>query len=81
MSAHYTWKGPNSLAFGVPLLGCTHRAASKTGPGELFHFIYYNSPGPRFPTQTWFIISIKHNKHGFGGSFVFLCADNTALIF
>ena len=44
-------KSPNSLAFGVPLLACTRRAAAKTGLGGLVYLFPYNPLGPRFPTD------------------------------
>ena len=51
MSAHAIGKSPNSLAFGVPLLACTRRAAAKTGLWGLVYFFPYNPLGPRFPDR------------------------------
>ena len=49
MSAQIIGKSSDSLAFGVPLLACTRRAAAKTGVGGLAYFFPYNPLGPRFP--------------------------------
>ena len=65
MSAHVIGKSPNSLAFGVPLLACTRRAAAKTDLGELVYFLPTQSPGTPIPRQTCFILYIKHNRHRF----------------
>ena len=51
MSAHVIGKSPNSLAFSVPLLARTRRAADKTGLGGLVYFSPYNPLGPRFPDR------------------------------
>ena len=51
MSAHVIGKSLNSLAFGVPLLAYTRRAAAKTGLEGLVYFFPYNPLGPRLPTD------------------------------
>ena len=51
MSVHLIGKNPNSLAFGVPFLTCTLRAAAKPGLRGLVYFSSKNSLGFPFPTN------------------------------